>query len=616
MGGISGLILKKDLDIRANLQRMTEIIAHRGPDKQDFYIYQKTGFGYRGKAYSDSDLTASQPMNYLDRYTIVFDGNIYNYQELKSTLLTEGYAFDTNSDTEVILAAYDHWGKGCLDHFIGAWAFAILDKKESIIFCSRDRFGIKPLYYSDSADYFAFCSEIKQLSVLPMWQAKLDRQEAYEFLSWGKSHTNDHTFFANVKSLVGGSYLLYDIKRQTYFVDLWYHLTPKKTVNIDFESSKEGLYSLLNSSIKYCIDTNEKLCASLSGGIDSSTITVIVEEIFEENKHAIPLETISSVSTHKKYDESDFIKSVIESGNYTPHFIYAGFEDLVRDFDNIIWHQEEPFASAGTVAQWLIAKSAKEKQISFILDGQGADEILGGYLQSFGNLFLNSLLSFKISPLFNGIMGAKSIHGYSAIDIIRLILTSLSNKQLYSFFVNKTMLGSQWIKDKRDITLYPDWKKINTSLRTELIDQITFTKLPVLTHGVDRNTTAHSLESRLPFLDHRLVEYALALPDNYKINQGKTKYVLREAMRGKLPDLITDRHDKKGFITPEEIWVKQNPEFFLNEIKNTVSLASAFIEPKILKYFEKVISGSLKYNHDLFSFISFGRWLQKYNISI
>lgn len=610
MSGISGLISKKDIDIRANLLKMTQIIAHRGPDIQDLFVHNNIGLGYRGK----NRYNIANEAQYHN--SIVFDGQIYNYHEIKSKLESEGYAFNTQSVTELIMASYDYWGHACLNMFNGMWSFAIYDKQKQILFCARDRFGIKPFYYLNTEQYYAFASEIKQFTVLPYWQAKLNRQETYEFLSWGKSNTNKDTFFENVKQLTAGSYLIYDFKNKSFVTNRWYSLDPQKMIDTDFETAKANLYSLLKSSIEYCYDNNLKTCTSLSGGIDSSSIAVIAEKLLTQRQTDGYLNTISAVSKHKEYDESDYAKSVLESGRYNASFVYTEFDDLVKDFDSIIWHQEEPFASAGTVAQWKIAKTAKDEQIAIVLDGQGADEIFGGYLQSFGNLYLGHARSFKLFDLINEIKNAQKIHGFTTIDNVKKVLTSLANKQLYSLFVNSSMLGSKWIKDRQGIDIYPHWKTINTSLRTELISQITATKLPVLTHGVDRNTMAHSIESRMPFLDYRLAEFALSLPDKYKIYKGITKYVLREAMRGQLPDMITNRHDKKGFITPEEIWVKQNPDFFINEIKSTVSIANSFIDPLIIKYFAKTIAGEIKYDHNMFSFISFGRWLQQFNVQL
>lgn len=617
MCGIAGLINKGNLNLEENIKRMTQIISHRGPDAEDFFINDKLAFGHRRLSIIDLSDQGKQPMTYQNRYTIIYNGEIYNFKELKEILTKLAYKFHNNTDTEVIIAAYDYWGEECLNRFNGMWSFALYDNQENKIFCSRDRFGVKPFYYYDKPDYFAFGSEIKQFTVLPEWKAVLNKQTAYDFLSWSFSDTSDESFFQGVKQLQGGYSLSYSLKDGNYSIKKWYELKISNKKEADFETLKMEFFDLLKSSVRYRLISDVKVGSCLSGGMDSTSIVMLVNGILNEQDKMELQETVSACSDNEKYDESKYIDLVVNRAKCKNHKVFPAYNDLKENLDKIIWHQDEPFGSSSIFAQWNVFKTAKENNITVMLDGQGSDEILAGYMQFYGALLTGKLSRSEYISFLQEVKNIKALHNFSNKDIFKFMMNVFLTGDLYNKAVNAGgKLGDKWLDGNHHLSKNLAWKKKNLSLSTESIEQLFCSKLPVLLHNEDRNAMAFSIESRVPFLDYRIVEFALSLPEEFKINKGRTKYILREAMQGILPEAIINRYDKMAFVTPEEIWVKENPDFFLSEIQETLKLTNGFIKADTIQYFKKVISGQKKFDFTLFRFISFGRWLKLFKVSI
>lgn len=616
MCGITALVKKTDQFNLNLITQMSNIIAHRGPDYEDFSYHQNLALAHRRLSIIDLSELAHQPMHYLDRYVIVFNGEIYNYQEIKEELILNHYTFKSQSDTEVIMAAYDYWKEDCLHHFNGMWSFVLLDKVKNILFCARDRFGVKPFYYYAQDDYFAIASEIKQFSVLPNWKAKLNKQSAFDFLSWSFSDTGFDTFFENVFQLKGGHSLIYHLDNHEFKIKKWYSI---QLMNLDSnnKSLKEKFLEIFQSSVNYRLIADVKVGSCLSGGLDSSSIVVMINKILrEQGKHELQ-ETVSAISSIKNYDESEFINQVIDSTECNAHFIEPVFDDFINDFDRMIWHQDEPIGSSSIFAQWKVFQKAKESGITVMLDGQGSDEIFGGYLQFYGNLLLSLISQGKIEQLIDEINALKNDHNITYTKISKYVMSVLSSGMLYNYAVNMSgKLASKWAFKDPEIIQFPSWKKLNNSISKESHEQLLYSKLPILLHNEDRNSMAFSIESRVPFLDYRLVEFALSLPDEKKINKGTTKYILREGMKDILPEKIVNRKDKMAFVTAEEVWIKNNKDFFINELNSLKSCTPTFIKPSAFEYFEKMINGLIPFDHSLMRFVSFGRWIKIFNVEI
>lgn len=618
MCGIAGIITKQGQPKPENLQAMLDLIKHRGPDDSGIYLNDEIGFGHNRLAIIDLTAQGHQPFFYQDRYALVFNGEIYNYLELKQELETAGYKFLTRTDTEVIPAAYDYWGVDCLKHFNGMWSFALYDAKTKTIFAARDRFGIKPFYYYDTAEYLAFASEIKQFTCLPGWQARLNQRIALEFLVFtGLDHSAD-TFFQGVKQLRGGCYLTYALADKKININRWYDLekatqsqkTSKKSPEIINDFARK-----FSDAVLLRLRSDVKVGSCLSGGLDSSAIVMTIHQELKRQGKAEIQETVSACNRHKEYDEQEFIDEVISKSGVGSHKIYTEYENLLADLDKIIWHQDEPFDSTPMFAQWSVFAEAKRQGLTVKLDGQGSDEQLAGYHEYYGRFFTHLLKRGKFVLLFKELQAYKKMHGYTNYNIIRQLANNFLPYFLKRFFKklrNKERLDWLNITDKR-MSIY---EANFGSIRKAGLMQTCYTNLPRLLHYEDRNSMAHSIEARVPFLDYRLVEYIYALPDEYKIKDGYTKYVLRAALRGVLPEKIRLRTDKKGFVTPEEIWFKANAAALRVYLLEAVERSGGLFNNRIVSMYDDFIAGKTEYDPVFWRVIAFGRWQRLFQVQI
>jgi asparagine synthase (glutamine-hydrolysing) len=632
MCGIAGIVgNNKNNELKDEITKMTDLIVHRGPDGGGFYYDNNFIFGHRRLAILDLSQKGSQPMEYMGKYVITYNGEIYNYIELREELLDKGYKFNSDTDTEVIMAAYDFWGCNCLNKFNGMWSFAIYNREKNIIFCSRDRFGVKPFYFTEINNKFAFASEIKQFTVVNGWKSIANKPRLVEFLTSGVfDHTNE-TLFENVFQLMGGERLIYDINSHTYKIERWYNINKSYIEsNLNFNEAKEKFTQLLTDAVKIRLRSDVKVGSCLSGGLDSSSIVCIVNKLLKEEDNQCKQETVSSCFEQKKYDEQVYIDEVIKKTDVTGHKVFPKYENLFKDLDKITWHQDQPFASTSIYAQWNVFEGAINNDIVVMLDGQGADEQLAGY-NSFHNIYFTELLmSLKLKRLIEGIDNYKGKNKKYKLKIIKEMFRLLSHAILPEIIVQELRMTKKRLKniEKKDNTyisyiekdignLSKIKKNRRVSVRLESIKEILYTSLPMLLHYEDRNSMAQSVESRVPFLDYRLVEFVIGLPSEYKINGSVTKYIQRESMRGTLPDMITERKDKMGFVTPEEIWIRENTERFREEISNACDNLNGLVDKKkTLDWFDKTISSEKSFDYIFWKIISAGRWIKVFGVEI
>ena len=615
MCGISAIFSKEALDENL-IKEMNYQIKHRGPDNDGVLsiFNNKCLLGHRRLSIIDLNNQSNQPMSYGD-YSIVFNGEIYNYIELKEELINNGYIFQTDSDTEVILAAYDKWKEKCIERFNGMWAFIILDKQNMKAFISRDRFGVKPLYYwwFNNGSGIAFGSEIKQFTVLPGWKAILNNQKAYEFLNWDiLDHTNE-TLFKNVYQIQSGEYAICDLNTLNLYKNKWYSLPEE----IEFNNKnvlKEFKARLLNS-ISLRLRSDVSIGACLSGGLDSSTIVSIVSKYFNSE-----LKTFSSCSNIKQYDEKEYIDTVINKYNdIQPNFVFPQDKDLFEEIDNIIWFQDEPFCSTSVFAQWSVFKEAKDNNIKVMLDGQGADEILAGYHSFFYPHLVYLLKKKKIIKFFDECCNMKKLYGYGYFYIVKNILSMLLPQilrvYLRSIFGGKNLKPS-WLSHKFVYSPKDPFFELGskcTSVKQLSKAQLSGANLQKLLHWEDRDSMAHSVESRLPFLDFQFVEFVLRTDDCLKINQGHTKSILRKTMMNILPEKILNRTDKMGFVTPEQIWIINNLDKIISEIKNNNLAKKIFNIDEIVD--DRFIKNKSNSNL-LWKIFILLRWLKVYDVDV
>ncbi|HRO41228.1 MAG TPA: asparagine synthase (glutamine-hydrolyzing) [Flavipsychrobacter sp.] len=615
MCGISILIVKQAVDLQAPLRQMNEKIIHRGPDDGGFFFGKDFAFGHRRLSILDLSEAGHQPMQYRNNW-ITYNGEVYNYLELKEELRSYGYAFHTATDTEVILAAYDCWGVGSFARFNGMWAFSLYDASQNkLIFC-RDHFGIKPLYYYDSPILFAAASEIKQFTDLPGFTPYLNKGIAAQFLMNGLLNYTNQTFFDNVLELRPGHYLSYDLNTRSFTVTRWYDLNASCVpIKDNFEVATQTVRTLLHDSIRLRMRSDVAVGSCLSGGIDSSAIVVSVHKNGLANKD---FATVTSCYENKRFDEQQFSDLVSQATGFTSHKVYPNLDNLFDKghFDKMIYHQDQPFSGASHYSEFNVFKTASENGITVMLDGQGSDEYLCGYGEFYITYLRSLLRNGRISAMAR-LMNEKAVH--------RQVTFSKEAKSVFMSSFGYPAI--KWYKRKfRGIEvpwLAKGWQHLaegsicpNTDhdIRSLSLQEIIATSIPFQLHSEDRNSMMFSIESRLPFLDHRLVEYVMGLPDEYKISGGYTKHVLRKAI-AELPDPIKFRKDKMGFVAPDGPWMLANHELVRKELESVTTDYDIFT-PVLLERFDRFLRGKMDYEPIYFRALAFARFCKIFNMNI
>lgn len=560
MCGITGIYNFSQLISKEKLESMTSSIKHRGPDGGKVWISEEgyIGLGHRRLAIIDLSQEAYQPMHYDDnRYTIVFNGEIYNYIELRQALILSGYNFKTSSDTEVLLALFHQKGKNCLEEIDGMFAFAIYDSLSGTLFCARDRFGEKPFFYSIFQGAFYFASEMKGL-----WAAgvpkKIKSQQMFYFLQYNivrNPNKPSDTFYEQIFSLEPSHSLTINNEGKILKEQYW-DINTSIITDLTLEEQKDKFFELFSYSVKKRLRSDVPVGSSLSGGLDSSSIVMMMDKLKANNQVQ---KTFSARFENFSKDEGCFINHVIQSSNIEPYMTWPDEETFISDFEKLCFHQEEPFESTSIFAQWQVMKLAKENNVVVLLDGQGADEIAGGYSHYFkkyyGQLYReNKNLYNREMSLYNAAHGAPfelSIKEKFSSQLPK-ISSKFKQSKLFKFINKKAFFHNDLIKSIIDND-YP--YQLNYDLNKDL-KYSTFTYgLQELLRYCDRNSMAFSREVRLPFLDYKLVEFMFSLPPSSKINGGISKFIIREALKNTVPSEIINRKEKVGFETPQDKWL-------------------------------------------------------------
>lgn len=657
MCGISALFSSCVQFSASLVKAMSDVIKHRGPDDEGFYllfgddgsseicgggdtpldVYRASwkycpkkeigqvgsrqclvALGHRRLSIIDLSSAGHQPMCLPDRpLWITYNGEIYNFIEIREELVAKGCVFNTQSDTEVILQAYRYWGADCLHHFNGMFAFVIYDAEKNKIFAARDRFGVKPLYYWCSpVGIICFASEIKQFTVLPEWEPRLNTQKAYDFLNWGLLDHSNETMFHRVFQLRGGECLelsLQEVGFSTIHPKRWYDLTPKEFKG-SFKDASEFFRYLLEDSIRLRLRSDVPIGSCLSGGLDSSSIVCIMRNLLKETSKQ---KTFSACSHHERFDERMHIEKVIQNTGIEAHYVYPDVDQLIEELSSVLWHQDEPYPTTSIYAQWLVFKKVKENNVKVMLDGQGADEQLGGYTGFFGNQIYDLFMQFKWADMLSEIQGIKE--KYPQINPWPLLLNKLVPdpiRQPVRRWLGKSAPRPDWLNLKMlNIIDRPPYLPAN-GVQEQSYQQMTYTSLPMLLHFEDRDSMAHSVESRTPFLDYRLVEFNLSLPGEYKVAQGWTKRVMREGLKNILPPSICWRTDKMGFVTAEEEWIcNERPAEFSKLVERAVEEAQGILNEKSKTLAYDIINKKRSYNSAIWRQITFSRWLEIFHCS-
>jgi len=539
-------------------------------------------FGYRRLSILDLSPAGHQPMSNADgSLWIVFNGEIYNYIELRAELQTLGYVFHTQSDTEVIINAYDAWGVDCLKRFNGMWGLALFDKRKNRLFCARDRFGIKPFYYHFDGERLIFGSEIKAVLSYSKIKRRPNDAIVYDYLCYGLlDHTNE-TFYEGITQLAPAHYLV--LEGQNITIERYWNIDPANKFDIgagskaDVEYSRR-FYELFEDSVRIHLRSDVAVGSCLSGGIDSSSIVSVIKNLLVSEKVVSPesigeiQKTFSVCFDDPRFDERQHIEKVLEATLAERNYTFPTPQNLVDDLPRLIWHQDEPFGSISMFAQWRVMKIAAERGMRVLLDGQGGDEILAGYIPFYDSHWGTLLAQGRPGNLLHEWSTYRQIHHASYTYLLQhtlFPLMPLMYKRSVRF--NRGRIGLQNDFASKFQRRYPDESIAyqGDPLSERLYHNLMYTSLPGLLHYEDRSSMAYSIEARVPFLDYRLVEYAFSLPGHQKINNSLTKSVLRNSMHGIVPDQILNRTDKMGFVTPEKVWLSTDLKDWVDDIINS-----------------------------------------------
>ena len=570
MCGIAGILSADPAAISiAGLKKMADTLTHRGPDGEAYWISDtgNVGLAHRRLAIIDLSPAAAQPMHYLNRYTIIYNGEIYNYLELRETLIKQGYSFQTRSDTEVILAAYDYYQSRCLDHFDGMFAFAIWDQLEQSIFAARDRFGEKPFYYAYTREQFYFASEKKAIWAAGI-EKKINQPLLLNFLVTGHTQTpadSSISFHQDIFSLPAAHYLFFRLPGFSFDLTCYWDLDKESTLQLSPNQACEKWKALFFMSVSRRLRSDVSVGSSLSGGLDSSSILAAIRA------QTIPVEGSSPVTRMASFsavfpgfskDESRYIALVNKKLDLDNYPVSPCVEDLLKDFEQLCYCQEEPFSSSSLYAQYKVFERASQSRVKVLLDGQGADETHAGYTK-YIHWFLQEGLRHRTKNHFSDIRALKKNNmpfHWGWRNYLAALLPAQAADQLERREARK-IKGQPYITEAF-ADQYFDRPSIYKPIVFKLNDILYFDTcrfgLEELLRYADRNSMAHGIEIRLPFLNHELVQFLFSLPSSLKIHQGWTKWILRQSMASYLPAEIIWRKDKIGFETPQKNWM-ENP---------------------------------------------------------
>lgn len=624
MCGIAGIIKKQNSSVeREEIRKMNDAMAHRGPDSEGIYIDGSIGFGHRRLSIVDLSDGGKQPMVSSDqRFVLVFNGEIYNYIELKETLQKEEAVFYTGTDTEVIIEAYRYWGKECTRYFNGMWSLVLYDAVQKQVFFSRDRFGVKPLYMYESDEEMIFASEIKCITAIRPEEKMADITQIARYLRGLQEDADAHTFYKNIHNFPKSHNMIYNLQTKTAeYEEYWEIDVGEFKKRWRCRNPYRKFRELLEDSIRIRLRADVEVGASLSGGLDSSTIVGISSKKFHTKMH-----TFSSIYQEKNCDEKEFIDCMNEYADTIPHYIYPEQSgNLMQDLIDLIYYHDGPCHSASPYSGYCVYRGV-DKRVKVLLDGQGADELFGGYL-TFYNAKLKELLRQNTFV--------------SKVKAVKLVLMVQNEWQEQPYLLNNELLlrvlgarGFRELQKERGRNGFrnafatrmkyqegfahidlennlQDNKVIVNELDKDLYLRFWYKILPRILHDVDRNSMASSLEVRLPFLDYRLVEFSYTLSDRHKINGKWTKYILRKSCQKYLPKKISHRRSKMGFPAPFDQWVRD--ERFKEQIKEYID---AFKDRNIVdsdsleQIYAEHIRGDKNWADELFRIMSLEMWLQ------
>ncbi|NOT10822.1 MAG: asparagine synthase (glutamine-hydrolyzing) [Methylococcaceae bacterium] len=652
MCGIAGIVAVNGRAEPDEIDSMTGLIVHRGPNDHGYLGFNSTnrhahftkdidqlqqsdrGFdvllGHRRLSILDLSESGRCPMSYDNGgLWITYNGEVYNYIELREELRGLGYVFTTGTDTEVILAAYRAWGVHCLQRLNGMWSFALLDVERNILFCARDRLGVKPFYYHWDGTTLSFGSEIKQLVALDRVSTAMHAGVLFDFFTFNTYGCNsEHTFYRDILDMRGGHYMMVPLNAQASWsprpVQWWDIDLRNKNLDWSDKQYADRYLELFEDAVRLRLRSDVPLGTCLSGGLDSSGIVCVVDRLLQNQGVTGLQKTFTAISDSAAFDEREYAQAVIDVTQVEPSFVLPTAGRLLQDLDKLIWHQDEPFLSTSIFAGWCVYSLAREKGVTVTLDGQGPDEMLGGYVP----FMYKACLADNITGLHWGaaLRNAQGIHqtlGLSYPKIARDLLGEWGKgvlpvsmmpslrkaRELFqSDFFDQAVRESVFLKERSQLA---DWKRrVGGGRFDQLLYRYTrHDSLPGILRQVDRNSMAFSIESRLPFLDYRLVEYTFSLPNEQKLLGATAKQVYRRALSGIMPDKIRDRTSKLGFVTAEPEWLQQDAKKTFVDAFSQISADAPYHKLQVQNQFDQFLSGTARFDNMMWKVFCTERWL-------
>lgn len=620
-------------------QRHIDVVRHRGPDGDGWRVFDSqsgpVALGHRRLAIIDLDERAAQPMASGDqRYWLVFNGEIYNFIELREELIRKGVKFRTTSDSEVLLEGYAFWGEAVLDHLRGMFGFVIYDAARQTLFAARDRFGIKPLYYHVSPHGVAFSSEIKQLVDLRGFSRKIDLARMHDYLSTGITDHCEGTMFSDAQQLRGGECVTIDLRTdwrgRALPIRRYYHLPRQSLPKMSEGEAASRFFELFEDAVRTHLRADVKTGTCLSGGLDSSSIAVMIDRL--AGGSGDPLNTVTACFEDKSVDERAFAEAVVAVTRSEPHYVYPRAQGIIEIIEKMTWHQDEPFYNTTQYPQWCVFEETRRQSIKVMLDGQGADELLAGYHYDAFRLHAGAMLRRgNITGLARQFSERKQWHGMGYLQQFLAIPNRPHAPQWLRRKRGETAVipGEAWLDsplmapfaDEPDTTsalLARDGVGRITDIGNLCVADLLSKSLPRLLRYEDRNSMAHSVEARLPFLDHPLVEFAIGLWDQHKVVGGDTKRVLRSAMAGHLPAKVAQRRDKLGFATPQEKWFRGPMQQELERgVSQTLDIfPGLFNNGEVMHYVRAAMDGTRSADQRLWQIFNLGVWGKVFGMQV
>jgi asparagine synthase (glutamine-hydrolysing) len=548
----------------AFLARMTDLLAHRGPDDSGFFIEGPVGLGFRRLAILDLAPSGHQPMTSADnRHVIVFNGEIYNYVELRKELVARGHVFRSTGDTEVLLAAYREWGPACLERLNGMWAFVIYDRVERRIFGARDRFGVKPLFLYRDATRTVLASEIKALRDSGYARLEVDQRAIADFLLEGRLDSTNRTFYSGVTRISPGTAFEADATGDLRFFRYW-SLLDAAGAGAEPADPPAAYAELFEDAVRLRMRADVPVGVLLSGGLDSTSIMCAMARVGEASQPQLSLNAFCYMSS--EFDETRYIEATLRQTAANLCRLQEEPRNLWADLERHLWFQDEPVHSFTSVIGYQLMGLARSHGVKVLLNGQGADEVLAGYGSYFSEYWADLVWAGHLWQALQEVRAYGKAHGRQvARRQVEQALRCAAGRLAHRLPAHKRasqqrlatrLEGDAWVSGDVKRAWVPEQHATVESLQASLQRSLEHDPLPLYLRVEDRNSMAHGVEVRLPFMDYRLVAFAFRLGSRWKLRGGYNKFLLREAMNDRIPPSVRTRVDKFGFPNSADHWFR------------------------------------------------------------